>query len=57
MSYKHKYNVKENIQDFKKVEKNIKAKKFNFLLTIYTNQQFKENDPNFKKILKYLIIV
>ena len=40
--------VKGNIQDLKKVEKNIKPKQSNFLLTINTNQQFKEDDPNLK---------
>ena len=40
--------VKGNIQDLKKVEKNIKPKQSNFLLTLNTNQQFKENDPHLK---------
>ena len=40
--------VKVNIQDSNKVQKNIKPKQSNFLLTINTNQQFKEDDPNLK---------
>ena len=40
--------VKGNIQDLKKVIKNVKPKQSNFLLTLNTNQQFKENDPHLK---------
>jgi len=40
--------VKGKIQDLNKKEKNIKPKQSNFLLTINTNQQFKENDEHLK---------
>ena len=40
--------VKGNIQDLKKVIKNVKPKQSNFLLTLNTNQQFKEDDPHLK---------
>ena len=45
---KPKIKVKGNMQDLKKVEKNIKPKQSNFLLTINTNQQFKEDDPHLR---------
>jgi hypothetical protein len=35
-----------SIQDLKKKEKNEKINQSNFLLTINTNQQYKEDDPN-----------
>ena len=38
--------IKENIQDMTKKDKNIKPKHSNFLLTINTNQQYKENDEH-----------
>jgi len=40
--------VKGNIQDLHKKEKNIKPKSSAFLLTLNTNQQFKEDDPHLK---------
>ena len=40
--------VKGNIQDLKKVIKNVKPKQSNFLLTLNTNQQFKEDDKHLK---------
>ena len=48
MSNKPKVKISGKIQDLKKVEKNIKPKQSNFLLTLNTNQQFKENDPHLK---------
>jgi hypothetical protein len=48
MSNKPLIKVKGNIQDLKKVIKNVKPKQSNFLLTLNTNQQFKENDPHLK---------
>ena len=48
MSNKPLIKVKGNIQDLKKVIKNFKPKQSNFLLTLNTNQQFKENDPHLK---------
>ncbi len=46
MSNKPLIKVQGKIQDLKKVEKNIKPKQSNFLLTLNTNQQFKEDDPH-----------
>ena len=43
---KVKVKVTGNIQDLKKVEKNIKPKQTNFLLTINSNQQYKDNDEH-----------
>ena len=40
--------VKGNIQDLKKTIKNVKPKQSNFLLTLNTNQQFKEDDKHLK---------
>ena len=40
--------VKGKIQDLEKVIKNIKPKQSNFLLTLNTNQQFKDNDSHLK---------
>ena len=40
--------VKGKVQDLKKVEKNIKPKQSNFLLTINTNMQYKEDDKHLK---------
>ena len=40
--------VKGKVQDLKKKEKYIKPKSSSFLLTINTNQQFKEDDPHLK---------
>ena len=40
--------VKGKIQDLKKVEKNIKPKQSNFLLTLNTNMQYKEDDKHLK---------
>ena len=48
MSNKPILKIKGNIQDLKKVIKNVKPKQSNFLLTLNTNQQFKENDPHLK---------
>ena len=47
--------IKGKIQDMNKKEKNIKPKQSNFLLTINTNQQYKDNDEHSEMILKYLI--
>ena len=38
--------IKGKIQDMNKKEKNIKPKQSNFLLTINTNQQYKDNDEH-----------
>ena len=48
MSNKPLIKVKGNIQDLHKKEKNIKPKSSAFLLTLNTNQQFKEDDPHLK---------
>ena len=45
---KVKVKVTGNIQDLKKVEKNIKPKQTNFLLTINLNQSYKEGDEHLK---------
>ena len=44
--------VKGNIQNFNKVDKNIKPSQSNFLLTINTNQQFKKDYPHLKDDIK-----
>ena len=44
MSNKPNIKIKGNIQDMKKKEKNIKPKHSNFLSTINTNQQYKDDD-------------
>ena len=46
MSKKPNIKIKGNIQDMKKKEKNIKPKHSNFLLTINTNQQYKDDDEH-----------
>ena len=46
MSTKPIVKVKGNIQNMKKEQKNIKPKHSNFLLTINTNQQYKDNDEH-----------
>jgi hypothetical protein len=38
--------ISGKVQDLKKVEKNIKPKQSNFLLTLNTNMQYKEDDPH-----------
>ena len=48
MSNKPLIKVKGKIQDLKKVIKNVKPKQSNFLLTLNTNQHFKEDDPHLK---------
>ena len=48
MSNKPLIKLKGNIQDLKKTIKNVKPKQSNFLLTLNTNQQFKEDDPHLK---------
>jgi predicted AAA+ superfamily ATPase len=48
MSNKPKIKVQGKVQDLKKVEKNIKPKQSNFLLTINTNMQYKEDDKHLK---------
>ena len=48
MSNKPLIKVKGNIQNIEKKVKNIKPKQSNFLLTLNTNQQFKENDKHLK---------
>jgi light-regulated signal transduction histidine kinase (bacteriophytochrome) len=40
--------VKGKVQDLNKKEKNIKPKQSNFLLTINTNMQYKEDDKHLK---------
>ena len=49
MSNKPLIKVKGKIQDLQKTIKNIKPKQSNFLLTLNTNQQFKEDDPHLKR--------
>ena len=46
MSKKQNIKIKGNKQDMKKKEKNIKPKHSNFLLTINTNQQYKDDDEH-----------
>ncbi len=46
MSNKPEIKIKGKIQDMNKKEKNIKPKQSNFLLTINTNQQYKDNDEH-----------
>ena len=46
MSNKPLIKVKGEVQDLQKTKTNIKPKQSNFLLTLNTNQQFKEDDPN-----------
>ncbi len=46
MSNKPQIKIKGKIQDMNKKEKNVKPKHSNFLLTINTNQQYKENDEH-----------
>jgi len=48
MSNKPKIKVQGKVQDLKKVERNIKPKQSNFLLTINTNMQYKEDDKHLK---------
>ena len=52
MSNKPLIKVKGKIQDLEKTIKNIKPKQSNFLLTLNTNQQFKEDDPHCNYIKK-----
>ena len=40
--------IKGKIQDLEKTIKNIKPKQSNFLLTINTNQQYKDSDKHLK---------
>ena len=56
MSNKPLIKVKGKIQDLKKVEKNVKPKQSNFLLTLNTNQQFKEDDPHLKDYIEIFIL-
>ncbi len=46
MSNKPQIKIKGKVQDMNKKEKNVKPKHSNFLLTINTNQQYKENDEH-----------
>jgi hypothetical protein len=48
MSNKPLIKVKGKVQDLNKTIKNIKPKQSNFLLTLNTNQQFKDDDPHLK---------
>ena len=48
MSNKPFIKVKGNIQDLKKVIKNVKPKQSNFLVTLNTNMQYKEDDKHLK---------
>ena len=46
MPNKPQIKIKGKIQDMNKKEKNVKPKHSNFLLTINTNQQYKDNDEH-----------
>ena len=46
MSNKPQIKIKGKVQDMNKKEKNVKPKHSNFLLTINTNQQYKDNDEH-----------
>ena len=46
MSNKPLVKISGKVQDLKKIEKNIKPKQSNFLLTLNTNMQHKEDDPH-----------
>jgi hypothetical protein len=46
MSNKPQIKIKGKIQDMNKKQKNVKPKHSNFLLTINTNQQYKDNDEH-----------
>ena len=46
MSNKPIIKIKGQVQDMNKKEKNVKPKQTNFLLTINTNQQYKDDDEN-----------
>ena len=48
MSNKPEIKIKGKVQDMTKKEKNVKTKQTNFLLTINTNQQYKDDDENLK---------
>ncbi len=48
MSNKPLIKVKGKVQDLKKTIKNIKPKQSNFLLTLNTNMQYKEDDKHLK---------
>ena len=52
MSNKPIIKIKGNIQNMEKKEKNIKPKHSNFLLTINTNQQYKDNDEHLDNDIK-----
>ena len=52
MSKLKNFKVTGNIQDLKKVEKNLKPKQTNFLLTINLNQSYKEADEHLKDDIK-----
>ena len=46
MSNKPEIKIKGKVQDMTKKEKNVKPKQTNFLLTINTNQQYKDDDKD-----------
>ena len=46
MSNKPQIKIKGKVQDMNKKEKDVKPKHSNFLLTINTNQQYKDNDEH-----------
>ena len=46
MSNKPEIKIKGKVQDMTKKEKNVKPKQTNFLLTINTNQKYKDDDEN-----------
>lgn len=46
MSNKPEIKIKGKVQDLQKKEKNIKPKQSNFLLTINTNMQYKDDDEH-----------
>ena len=52
MTDKPKINIKGKVQDLKKTTKNEQPKKTNFLLTINTNCNYKEDDPNLEDDIK-----
>ena len=46
MSNKPLVKISGKVQNLQKIEKNIKPKQSNFLLTLNTNMQYKEDDPH-----------
>jgi LPS O-antigen subunit length determinant protein (WzzB/FepE family) len=52
MSNKPQIKIKGKIQDMNKKQKNVKPKHSNFLLTINTNQQYKDDDEHLNDDIK-----